>query len=322
MTCLIVAYQEDLHADAVVASLIGQSDLIRIDPFTGADYIDFDSDIQELFVINGEQLDFASISGVYCRLALESLDVESESPVERYAFKEYLGVLTGLLLNIPDKKWLNFPWNEAKAEGKIYPLLKAKKLGLDVPQFWVSNSTATLMRVASNKDLVVKPITDSPIAIQNGTFTDFPVDGEFLAPYTVRFNADLIDVNSVEGSAYLIQNRINYDYEIRACVIDDDVFATASDAIKSGVDIRLEQRSNERVISPPDKLTILLKHLTKELGLRHATFDIAVEAVLGKYWLIDVNPSGNWLWQEISHRLPISKTFAKALISGKRPIRV
>ncbi len=314
MTCLIVAYQEDLHADAVVASLSGQSDLVRIDPFTGSDYIDLDSGTPDLFVINGEQINFASISGVYCRLALESLDVESESPVERYAFKEYLGILTGLLLNIPDKKWLNFPWNEVKAEGKIYPLLKAKKLGLDVPQFWVSNSAVTLKKIAFDKDLVVKPVTDSPIAIQNGTFTDIPCGGEFFAPYTVKLNADLIDIDSVDGNAYLIQNRINYDYEIRVCVIDDDVFATASDAIKSGVDIRLEQRSNERVISPPDKLTILLKNLTKELGLRHATFDIAVEAALGKYWLLDVNPSGNWLWQEISHRLPISKSFAKALI--------
>lgn len=313
MTCLVVAYQEDLHADAVVASLRRQSDFIRIDPFIGTDYLDFDSDTPDSFVINGDLLDIASISGVYCRLALESLDVESESPVERYAFKEYLGALTGLMLNIPDKKWLNFPWNEAKAEGKIYPLLKAKKLGLDVPQFWVSNRSMTLMRIATNKDLVVKPITDSPIAMQNGTFTDVPGSGEFFAPYTAKLNLNLIDVNSVEGCAYLIQNRINYDYEIRACVVDDDVFATASDAIKSGVDIRLEQRSNERVISPPDKLTILLKSLTKELGLRHATFDIAVEAALGKYWLLDVNPSGNWLWQEIHHGLSISESFSQSL---------
>ena len=313
MTCLVVAYQEDLHADAVVASLRRQSDFIRIDPFIGTDYLDFDSDTPDSFVINGDLLDIASISGVYCRLALESLDVESESPVERYAFKEYLGALTGLMLNIPDKKWLNFPWNEAKAEGKIYPLLKAKKLGLDVPQFWVSNRSMTLMRIATNKDLVVKPITDSPIAMQNGTFTDVPGSGEFFAPYTAKLNLNLIDVNSVEGCSYLIQNRINYDYEIRACVVDDDVFATASDAIKSGVDIRLEQRSNERVISPPDKLTILLKSLTKELGLRHATFDIAVEAALGKYWLLDVNPSGNWLWQEIHHGLSISESFSQSL---------
>lgn len=315
MTCIVIAYEEDLHADAIVGSLSEITDVIRIDPYSGNEEIDFCSSTPEVAFINGEPLIFHKVTGVCCRLALESLEVDSESPIEKYSFREHVGALTGFLLNISAKRWINFPWHESRAEGKVFPLLKAASLGIKVPRFWVSNRHKTLSAVTSSNDgLVVKPITDAPIAIQNGQYTDSPYNTEFYAPYTANLEHNSINYSALDGSPFLIQDKIQSDIEIRVCIVDNAVFATQSEKTEANVDVRLTERKNEKPFILPAHLEARLKLLTKALFLRCACYDLLRCKSDEEYYLLDVNPSGNWLWQEIIHGLPIAKEFSKALV--------
>ena len=319
MTIVVIAYEQDLHADSVVGMLGDATEVLRVDPFVGGGCFEFLLESCDSFMFDGEKVNFSEVSGVYCRLALESLEVDACNPLDKFAFKEYLGALNGILLNIPENRWMNYPWAEAKVDGKIRPLIQAKKLGIDVPNFFVSNNPETLKLVLkSSGRFVIKPITDAPIARQHGLHTDAPDFCDYFAPYTSEITLREVDFELLDDTPYLIQEKIRGDLELRVCVVDFSVFVTCSEPCETVVDVRLQARINERLGCLPQGLSSSLVKLTDRLGLRTATYDLIVESALGKFWLVDVNPSGNWLWQERQFDLPISRAIAVSLLKSDK----
>lgn len=317
MTIVVLAYEQDLHADSVVGVLTDTTEVLRIDPFVGRDQLEFFLEAYDSFKYNGSKVRFSEVSGVYCRLALESLEVESEDPRDVFAFKEYIGSLNGVLLNIPEKRWVNCPWAEAKVDGKIRPLVQAKILGIDVPDFFVSNNQETLESVLKSPGMfVIKPITDAPIARQHGLHTVLPDFSDYFAPYTSDITLSDVDFELLDDTPYLLQKKISGDLEFRVCVVGHHVFVTCSEPDESIVDVRLQPRVNEKPGCLPQSLSSSLVKLTERLGLRTATYDLIAESSRDKFWLVDVNPSGNWLWQERHFDLPISRAIAESLLNS------
>ena len=82
MSCVIFALDEDVHADAIAFTLNKLNiDLIRIDPYNAPVEIIYESKESGSLRINNKYFRIDEISGIYCRLALESLFVETADPV-------------------------------------------------------------------------------------------------------------------------------------------------------------------------------------------------------------------------------------------------
>lgn len=315
MTVLVLASRYDLHADAVVHNLQDPTQCIRIDPDESID-VCCDSEAAVSF-LNGSQVDISNISGVYCRYALElSPSGGSSDPVANYRDAESLGALRGILLSIPADRWMNFPWYENAADGKIQPIRIAKQLGFSVPAFIVTNDLAQLdlWRIDHGDNLIIKPITDTSIAQQRGRFVNVPDYSAFSAPYTARFERRALNPYNVDSTPFLIQKMIEKVHERRVVVIDDAIYATQTSVeTSSPLDIRLKGDRIETVSSLSDKDQQAVIALRNRLNLRFMTIDFAVD-VDGVSWLLDVNPSGNWLWQEQQLSLGICSHIVSSLL--------
>lgn len=315
MTVLVVAPCYDLHADAVVDRLPGER--IRIDPNGNIDLC-VDSESADCF-LSGSAVSVADISGVLCRCPLELPPVDtSGDPVANYRQCEELGALRGILLAIPADRWINYPWYENAADGKIQPLLVAKQVGLSVPPFIVTNNLVQLdlWCATYGDDLIIKPITDTAIARQRGQFVNVPDFSAFSAPYTARFDRQSLSPENIDATPFLIQKKINKVKELRVVVIDETVFVTETTAGSDApLDIRLksERVETKSALAETDCRAVLA--LRSRLNLRFMTLDFAVDES-GVPWLLDVNPQGNWLWQEQQLSLGIADHIADSLMGS------
>lgn len=315
MTVLVIASSHDLHADAVVDSLNGSSNCIRIDPLVARGFCSTsDSDV---FSLDGSCVRFDELSGIYCRFALEQPPSDAENhPVANYAKSETLGALRGLLLSVPSNRWINFPWHENAADGKIRPLMLAQQLGCSVPPFIITNDLNQLDRWMERygDDLIIKAITDTSIARQRDQFVDVPDFASFSAPYTARFDRKILTPSSIDSTPFLVQKRIEKVVERRVVVLDHTIFATETVAGKdTPLDIRLKTERVETNSDIPESDRRAVLALREQLGLRFMTLDFAIDAS-GVSWLLDVNPQGNWLWQEQQLALGIPARISTALI--------
>jgi hypothetical protein len=317
MTVLVLASQHDLHADAVVDHLHNPSDCIRIDPEGGSSFC-CTSD-PAAFSLGRNRIDIEELTGIYCRFPLElpPLDAAADA-VADYANTETLGALRGLLLAIPSDRWINFPWHENAADGKIRPLLVAQQAGCAVPPFIVTNDLdqLDLWMARHGDDLVIKAITDTSIARQRDRFVAVPDFDAFSAPYTAKFDRNMLNPDNIDSTPFLVQKRIDKVAERRVVVLDQTILATETAAGSDApLDIRLKTERIEAncQLSESDSRAVLV--LRERLNLRFMTLDFAVDAA-GVSWLLDVNPQGNWLWQEQQLSLGIATHLAAALVDG------
>jgi hypothetical protein len=312
--CVVLASSSDLHADAVINEIGEQHTVVRIDPLQPLPTIAFWAASRRC-QIGCHRFQLDEITGVFCRVALDALggSIETDA-ITRFSFRESVAAISGVFLNVPSVKWLNFPWSEALAEGKIYPLLVARGLGLNVPDFIVSNSRTTLLDFhKSQNETVIKPLSDASIAYQNGQFVEFPEIAEFDAPYTAEFDPLLLSSDlAEEETPSLLQKKISRQGDVRVVLVDGQVFATYL-AGSPHTDSRLVKHRAEICFNLPDDLSNALIHLVHTaLRLRFATLDL-VHGVDDEFYLVDINPSGNWLWQQLALGIPIASAIAASL---------
>jgi hypothetical protein len=161
---------------------------------------------------------------------------------------------------------------------------------------------------------VIKPISDAGIAYQNNVFTETPDFASFESPFTKIFKREEVTEGLVDETPFLIQQKIEKVSEIRCVVIDGKVLASESEFfLQKEVDIRLQSNRQEKPVTLPTSLSENLVRFTKALNLRFCSLDFCVDAY-GNPWLTDVNPAGNWLWQEQQLHLGIARNLASALI--------
>jgi hypothetical protein len=317
LTIIFVALRNDLHVDAIIDKATELDHCIRMDPGEIVE-IGFDSG-SDGFRLDDVQLSRNNVSGVCCRYPLELQPLDSSvDPVTYYRHAECIGAIRGMLLAISPSRWINFPWHENAADGKVRPLQVAQQVGLSVPPFIVTNNLTQLDSwiERNGTDLIIKSITDTAIARQNGSFVKVPDFSSFTAPYTSRFDRRLLNPENTDSTPFLIQKRIEKVLERRVGVIDDTIYVTQAECSPADpLDIRLKSGRSEVLgtLSAEDQRGVL--ELRSQLNLRFMTLDFAVDAE-DTSWLLDVNPSGNWLWQEQQLSLGIPARIAAALVGA------
>lgn len=326
MSVIVVALWGDLHADVVVGALAARGvrvvrmDLTEADDVPGQIRIASTPLASQIRVRREPPLAMGEVSGVLCRIAIDALvPAATVGPLERFAQAEHLAALTAALRGIPRERWINDPWREAHADCRIHQARVADAMGLRVPPFLVSTEYEELCAFASHHgECVIKPLSDSPLAQVNGCFVA-PEDlhtADFVAPYAAAF-VPLADEArcTVDGTPSLIQVRVDKVADVRATVVDDDVYAgimyrEAADP----VDIRLKPHPAVQPLRLPSALADKLVNLVRGLEVRFASCDLVVDAA-GDYHFLEANVAGNWLWAEPDERMPIAERLAAALVT-------
>jgi glutathione synthase/RimK-type ligase-like ATP-grasp enzyme len=289
--------------------------IIRIDPTRPLKNLAFKSS-DNRFIYDSTVIDLEQVHCVFCRYALENT-YHSEDLIEKLSINENIALLNGFLLNVDKSKWINYPWVESQVEGKIFPLKIAKSIGLEIPEYIVSNNKNSIAEFCkSNKKYVIKMLSDVNFAIQNNETKDIPDYTSYQAPFTSDFEIEKILNKKTDATPMLIQEKIIGEYEWRSVVVsNNEVFSTKIHMSDEFTDSRLGRRNNELVDILPHSINQMLCVLIKKLDLKFCTFDLI--ELNNKFYLIDINPSGNWLWQEQEPlNLPISKSIVKNIINS------
>jgi hypothetical protein len=287
MTVLILTCQVDLHADAVQVHL----DRAGVD-WHRIDTARLGSEGHPVTA----RIDTGGVMGWLGRLALADVTCvwhrrPTEVPGGADDAAELRAGLGGVLSTLPH---LNSPVAMAAAH-KPRQLALAARCGLLVPATLVTTERADALAFSDVRGgaVVVKPMS--------------------------RRVAGLIgeaDRSGWDRAIHLTQERVSKVYDVRVTVVDGQLFSTVIRSPSLDWRVNLAACAYEP-IEPPDPVRHGILGLMSVLRLRYGALDFAVDQI-GRWWFLEVNANGQWLWLEEATGQPISAAVAGALAGGER----
>lgn len=228
-------------------------------------------------------------------------------PERRFAAAQARSGLGGVLSAL-SCRWVSHPANMSRAEYKPVQLAAARRAGLRIPATLITNRAGAVREWAAGIDgpIVAKPIA-SPVFIEGD---------ELKTVYTRRLEpADLDDLTGIDTTAHMLQAWVPKQHEVRLTVVGDRLLAAEihADSPQAHVDWRTDYRSLRYKITevPPD-VASGVRVLMRALGLAFAAIDLVVDDE-DRYWLLEVNPCGQWDWIQHATGLPIAEAIADEL---------
>jgi glutathione synthase/RimK-type ligase-like ATP-grasp enzyme len=327
---LIVTHRADLHADLVMDRIAAQGHSpfrLNLDEFPAAFCVDLafvDGTWQGSLSYRptGDVLTLADIGAVWVRkpaeFAFESTDL---GPQEKaYASEETEHVLLGLLYSL-DCRWMSHPSALRGAQWKGEQLLRAARMGFQVPASLIANRPEPVhrFRAAVGGDIVFKTMASPFLGADKVEAEDRVATG--LA--TTRITDDYLDMlDSVREVPCFFQNHVAKAYELRITVIGERVFAakihsqdddrTRTDYRDFSAEIRYES------CSLPADVAQRCRDFVHSYGLTYGAIDLIVTPA-GDYVFLENNPGGQFLFvEQLVPELRMIDAVADYLIAGTR----
>jgi ATP-grasp ribosomal peptide maturase len=224
----------------------------------------------------------------------------------RWATAEARAALGGLIQLTP--RWLNHPSAIGRAEYKPLQLDTARRLGLDVPATLITNDPQRAAEFAAEHggSVMYKPLA-SPL------LTD-PDDASAIV-YTTPVTVDQVAGAGVRITPHLFQQRIPKDHELRITYVDGTCHTARIDvdSPRAAEDWRADRdHVRYRPADLPADIAASVGALVEALDLRYAAIDMIVDPG-GRYWLLEVNPNGQFGFIEHATGIPLSAAIAGAL---------
>lgn len=319
---LIVSSYIDPHVEVVGDELrkLGL-DYVRVD--LGAFFQDFDIDYR----LSGDNIAFTvqnrhtgkaftsqDISGVWWRRIASIYDDAARVNEANADARETGYFIKDLIESFPDSYFpLGHPRHIRRAENKLLQLNIAAKLGFDIPAVCFSNAVAILDNyVRPSMDYVVKSLSLHSAVKQ----------GEEMSFYASAFSGEDIRrriKESKEGACFL-QDRIHRRYDVRLNVLPHVAVGAKINlaTLPSGeVDWRptTMDHVHEIIDAPPD-IEAKCRAMLSGLSIPWGAFDFIVDDN-GKWWFLECNPNGQWLWIQQKTGANLARHFANELASGR-----
>jgi len=209
--------------------------------------------------------------------------------------------------------WLNSPRAVDKARSKVLQLTLADSLGFLTPKTLITNDPEEALNFyKKHKGSIIAKLlqaTPSTRKLPGFIFT------KKLTPREIKL------INQVKYSPVLFQKYVPKNYEIRATVVGEQVFAAKIDsqALQKTID---DWRSYEFGNPPPHSPIKLPLEVQKKLikmneilGIKFGAYDL-IYTPKGGYVFLEVNANGQWGWIQELTKLPISSAIAEILIKG------
>ena len=280
---LIVTHPADVHADAVQVHLdaVG-AEVHRIDTAGLGTATTMTAHLRDgSFSGSLGGCDLAKVTGVWHRRPSQ---IAAGNPDDAAELRAGVG---GILAALP---YLNHPADMALAGFKAYQLMLAGRCGLSVPETMITTESPAAAGFAGRLGdaVVVKPMSAQAAALVSEW-----------------------DRTGWARAMHLTQARIDTTRHVRLTVVDGTMFAVRIES--RHLDWRRDsgQCAYDRTDTPAE-VAVPLRRLLALLRLRFAAVDFAVDAD-GRWWFLEVNPNGQWLWIEEATGLPIAAAVAAAL---------
>jgi glutathione synthase/RimK-type ligase-like ATP-grasp enzyme len=316
---LILTDKFDKHADYVIEKIIS-----RNTPYYRLN-LDVESLLQTkitfkdncwIIDINSEKIQLSDIKCIWLRRPFVEVSLEEQSKND-YNFKIWRGewnkTLLGMYYHLGHLPWLNSLKNAYNAENKYFQINTALQIGFNLPKFVVSNDKNELQNfILTHGDCVLKLMNQEFYKVE---------DNEFKGIYVNKL--DINDIQSFTDSSenpIMIQNFVEKLYEVRYTVVDTQHHVCRIDSQKSNIaniDWRRYDIPNtpHYVIEPPDEIRIKVDQLIKKLGLTFGALDFIVSPS-GKWYFLEINSMGQWLWIESLTQTPIADSIVDWLINN------
>lgn len=253
------------------------------------------------FNLPDASFDLSHVKGAYFRRPGMPEALSDLREVERsYSALEWYAALQSLYWAIGER-WLNPPHLITLAENKIYQLTLARTLGFLIPDTLVSNDPAAAKEFASRGQIIGKPLRN---AVVKGPTADRVV-------FTTRVSInELTDPQSIRACPMILQREIRKQFDVRATVVGNQVFAATIDSQSdpaTEVDWRRTSKPDlvHAVYHLPEDVVAQCIALTRKLGLRFGAIDFVLDQD-DKLWFLEINPNGQWGWIETRTGHPIA----------------
>ncbi len=324
MGVLIITKPNDYHAHAVkwaIERLGGRCEFFyaldlcdgaawSFDPADDVLRIDYKGKRQTLAFDDFQSVWMRRPAGIY---AQESIDDAKERAV---AEAECLVFGSSMMARIEAGRFTVNPQDSGRqASQKPFQMAVATRVGMPMPKSLVSNSKDEVVSFfeACGRNIVYKAMKPAVWPIQNG-------GGFTMTPTTLLTDATLFAEADLSRSPSIFQEVINKKVEVRATIMGRSVFAwekTFSSRDDMDIDWRYMFRGAEhRVHTLPEDIEKKCFEMMEALNLVFGCFDFIIDED-GKYWFLEVNPQGQWLWGDgLDIGLYQLEAMAEFLLSG------
>lgn len=284
--------------------------------------ISFSGSIMSLsgYLKSGEdRVDLQRVKSVWYRKPAGPLaDKKLNGIYREFAEEESRAFLWSFYTATNEILWVNPPLisRYLLEHNKLYQLKVASSVGLKVPDTLLTNSPNELRDFfnENNGFIVVKTLKPA--------FVEFNKGKPFFV-YTNKVSSEHLNkyIEEVRLAPVLAQTYIKKKVELRVTIVKDKVFSCAiysQDSPRTLHDWRKYDFS--RVKHEPYKLPIEVESRLLELMRRWGLYFGAIDMILtpdNEYVFLEINPNGQWGWIEALTRMPITKSLAELLATGK-----
>lgn len=260
------------------------------------------------FVFHDRQVKAQEIKGFWNRKYAAPYSFEAEqNPTDAPYLREAHLLLFGYL-NATPTFCLDRLSDAIAAENKPLQLQIAKEVGLDIPDTIFSNNPAEILQfLDAHQDQIV-------VKMQGVLSWNMTGNSDFF--YTRKVSRKDLEHSPVLSIYPLIyQQLIKKEFELRVIYVDGQCFCgkipdlgeNIIDWRKPGVQFQWKKGS------VPLSIQSKLMTLMNRLNLKFGAIDL-IKSQDGKYYFLEVNPTGEWGMLEKDLNLPISEQIAKTLI--------
>lgn len=262
-----------------------------------------------LVLPSGEDLDCTGFGAVWHRLK-PVIPLPSWGPLEasaaQFAQGEWRTVLRSLNLLLDKSCWINSVESQSIISSKLRQLDLAASIGFAIPDTVVTNDPNLVLDMFSrHRRIIYKALNGFVFPDQTGIltteFTKEDVCGNF---------------ESIRRAPGIYQQFVEKNYELRVTIVGTQVFPALIRTPTTGagsIDWRHAHFDDifERC-SLDSQVSEKLLAFQVQTGLKYGAYDLIVDHE-GRYFFLECNPAGQFLWLENSLGLPITRTIAAEL---------
>ncbi|MDP2288145.1 MAG: hypothetical protein Q8M73_06215 [Actinomycetota bacterium] len=198
----------------------------------------------------------------------------------------WMSLLAGVVRSA-DVEWLTTLDSVLVAESKLTQIQAARALGIQTPRTIVTNNLAAALE-AIDGATVVKPLGPSHY------FDEF---GDPRMVYTTEIELAKLPPETLAGAPFLIQKLIPADFHLRVVTVLQSTWVASIEASGRPLDWRREDAAHGEFLSvaePDPAIVMQAQAIARRLMLGYSSQDWIVNSE-GAF-LLDVNPSGQWLF--------------------------
>ena len=304
MAVLIITNEQDLGADYVVLEMERRGVPVlrcnaerlptwRVSLRPGHDW--------ELHDPHGRTARSGETSGVWWRRPERPVFAANLSPGEQQALVDQWQAFAEGLASVYGPVWVSPPAAIAAAEDKAAQLTAARRVGFAIPETLWTNDIVQARELVSSGAAVVKTVT--------AAHWEEKEEAAFVFAHEVEPGDLPGDDDGFAVAPAAFQQRIAPKRDVRVTVVGASVLA--AETTTGELDWRREPATPWRPHELPRETSDRCARLVQALGLRFGGIDLALDQT-GTYWFLEINPNGEWGWQQRCG-LPIASALADLL---------